>query len=213
MISIIIAVAVFVGSFIYFWIDGKKLKKEDRQTGLTVLFSFLISLLAWCVVDLIALLGFITMGGVELTHVEVVNSTEIVALQDNSSVSGSFFLGSGSVDNTDYYVFYINTETGYKREKLNADSQSNPVYIKYITSDNEVPHIDSYGINTRKTLAANPRWFSVYASLIHKEHKVGDVISEEPSLGYINTYNPDDFRYEIFIPAGAIQENYVIDLK
>ncbi len=212
MISILIAIVVFIGIFIYFIREEKGLKKEERHPFMCALMSFTISVIVWLAVDLFVWTGF-AIGGIEQTEVEVVDSSEIVALQDTSSVSGSFFLGSGSVNNNDYYVFYIDTESGYKREKINADSDSAPVYIKYITSDNEVPHIDSYDIRVRKTLKADPRWFSVFASGKYRSFNVGDVISEEETWYYTDEHSPDDFRYEIYIPEGSIQENYVIDLK
>lgn len=40
--------------------------------------------------------------------------TEIISLERDSEISGSFFLGSGSVKEEQYYYFYIPTDRGYK---------------------------------------------------------------------------------------------------
>ena len=45
----------------------------------------------------------------------------IVCLQDNSSVSGKFFLGSGNVNGSMKYTFYYNYNNGYKLCQLNTD--------------------------------------------------------------------------------------------
>lgn len=159
-----------------------------------------------------------TQRPTETTTTELVASQEIVALKDNSNVSGQFFLGSGSVNQEEYYVYYTVTEHGYKKEKLSADSTLHPVYIKYI-SDNETPHIDLYSTVTRKTLTKAPNsWLSLIHYFEYKNYKVGDVVEEtvnSPNVlqasGDNNYY--DNFRIEIYIPEGSIQENYVIDLE
>lgn len=40
--------------------------------------------------------------------------TEIISLERDSEVSGSFFLGSGTVKEEQYYYFYVPTNRGYK---------------------------------------------------------------------------------------------------
>lgn len=46
--------------------------------------------------------------------------TSLVALQDNQSIGGKFFLGSGSFHGEFYYVFYKNTSDGIELDKVNA---------------------------------------------------------------------------------------------
>ena len=43
---------------------------------------------------------------------------KIETLQDNNSVSGSFFLGSGSIEGKMKYVFYYETNGGFKNQKV-----------------------------------------------------------------------------------------------
>ena len=60
----------------------------------------------------------------------------IVSIERDSSVSGSFFLGSGHIDSKMYYFFYHETDKGYKLDKLEHDE----TYI--IETDSETPHLD-----------------------------------------------------------------------
>lgn len=45
-------------------------------------------------------------------------TVEIVALQDNNSVNGSFFLGSGYVDGNMEFILYYECENGFKMMQL-----------------------------------------------------------------------------------------------
>lgn len=65
--------------------------------------------------------------------------TEIVALTDNSQISGSFFLASGSIDQEDYYKFYFKTPDGGKqwnsllaRNVIIYEEDRNDAYISKI---------------------------------------------------------------------------------
>lgn len=69
------------------------------------------------------------------THsIEKVDVAPLYALKDNSNLSGTFFLGTGSVDETDYYYYIIKEEgKGYCVNKL---STSNSVYLDYLNLEN-----------------------------------------------------------------------------
>lgn len=59
---------------------------------------------------------------------EIVKTTyNLEALQDNNSVKGSFFLGSGQIDGKMKYVFYYENEGYYKLEQADY----NKVKVKY----------------------------------------------------------------------------------
>ena len=59
---------------------------------------------------------------------EIVKTTyNLEALQDNNSVNGSFFLGSGQIDGKMKYVFYYENEGYYKLEQADY----NEVKVKY----------------------------------------------------------------------------------
>lgn len=65
----------------------------------------------------------------------VVNSIDLIALQDNSSAYGSFFLGCGTVEEEQYYYYIVQEKLGMKEEKVEADN----AYIQY---SKDAPHID-----------------------------------------------------------------------
>lgn len=51
-----------------------------------------------------------------------VSQQDIVALKDNSNIHGSFFLGTGSIDEEMYYYYMAdNGNGGYTMEKVEAD--------------------------------------------------------------------------------------------
>src|SRR5690606_4972966 len=58
----------------------------------------------------------------------------IYSLRNDSSISGSFFLGSGSIDSTEYYyTFYKDKRGGYHRWKI-------PNYEATLFMDSNEPH-------------------------------------------------------------------------
>jgi hypothetical protein len=80
-------------------------------------------------------------------------ATKLYALKDNSGVSGSFFLGCGSVE-TDNYIYYITYEEGKGYEVEKQGSNYN-VYIDYLTNEQVKATIIAYepiwAIGTGKT--------------------------------------------------------------
>lgn len=65
------------------------------------------------------------------------SDTKIVALKDNQNISGNFYIMGGYVDEDLYYYYAVETQFGYKTEKVKASN----AYIKY--TDDE-PHIEKY---------------------------------------------------------------------
>lgn len=218
MIGIIIGAVAVVSLVVLLKKDAKKRNEEFEafELGMAVFLGVMLTV----ILDLCAW-GIFAGVAIETTKTpEIVASEKIVALQDNSSVSGSFFLGSGSVDNKNYYAFYYETENGFKYMTLDAESTRNPVYIKYITSNTETPHIDQYAVVERKSLNtdANPIWFSLIAFFQYGKYDAGEIFSKEisgPAI-LLNSDEPnyyDKFRYEIHIPEGSIKTGYAIDLE
>lgn len=215
MVGIFIGIVVFVLILRALKKDldeyNKQNKKQDKLGFGEFALSLLGAVLAFAIVDL--LLFPVAQPTQTTKTVELVTTQKIVALQDNSSVDGSFFLGCGSIDSNDYYVFYVETENGYQREKLNAYSAERPTYVKYISADTETPHVDYYCVVSRETVdkEATP-WLSITSYIKYNEYEVGDVVLEEASVPLFKE-NPDDYRIEIYVPEGSILENYNIDLK
>lgn len=68
---------------------------------------------------------------------KMTNDKPIIALQDNIETNGSFFLGSGTVDENPVYYYMAEDEFGYKMDTIDVDS----TYIKY---SKDKTHIETY---------------------------------------------------------------------
>lgn len=217
MISIILGVGAFIGMLLYFLKDVKELREKGKSyhgVGDYVfpsMIAFLIGVVAWMVVDCVM---SIPAGQIMLetkTSSVRISSTEIIALNDSSSTNGHFFLGCGSVDEEEWYVYYTEGKYGYKKNKVSADDPYRPVYLKYI-SEGETAHVDEYAVVTRRVLKEKNFFFSLFAYNKVAKYEIGDEISVTRSTRN-GTKNADAVRYEIFIPEGSIKEDYVVDME
>lgn len=73
----------------------------------------------------------------DIEYNNMVSDKKIIALKDNQGINGSFYIMGGYVDEDLYYYYAVETELGYKTEKIKADN----VYIKYTDSE---AHIEEY---------------------------------------------------------------------
>lgn len=65
--------------------------------------------------------------------IENVEVAPLYALKDNANLSGTFFLGTGSVNETDYYYYIVREEgKGYCVNKLSIGGN---VYLDYLNSN------------------------------------------------------------------------------
>lgn len=101
--------------------------------------------LVGCLIGLVVLLisSAIADCSAEKTYYTV-EDTEIYALQDNVGVEGSFYLGSGHIDDNLKYFYVKQTDLGYTVCDVNADD----AYIQY-TSDKCHLVRRSYKFNNR----------------------------------------------------------------
>lgn len=100
-------------------------------------FSFLALLLSF-IISILVLVGVSAIASccADIDY-DIVSDTKIIALKDNQNVSGRFYIMGGYVDEDLYYYYAVETEFGYKTEKIKADN----AYIKY--TDGET-HIERY---------------------------------------------------------------------
>lgn len=149
-----------------------------------------------------------------VTEEKMIDSVDIVALKDTSSLEGKMYLGAGRIEDEEYYGYYKDTEYGRTPGKLEIYNTVRPVYINYISED-ETPHIDQYALVGYPVLKEEPNiWVSLPVYFTYKDNVIGDVLGEESVLKpLLSTENYDHFRYEIYIPEGSIQENYVVDME
>ena len=58
------------------------------------------------------------MNGVEEYNILIAN---ILSIKQDNSVNGHFILGTGSIQDVQYYFYYYNTDKGIKLDKVKSD--------------------------------------------------------------------------------------------
>lgn len=132
MIWLIIGIIAMAIIIIYIWIE-----ESWAGVGDCIMLS-LVTLVMGSLITLLILVfssGAVSSG--DVFEFEQVEDTPIIALKDNQNTEGHFYLTGGYVNEGLYYYYAIETEFGYKTEKVKADN----AYIKYT---NEQPHIERY---------------------------------------------------------------------
>lgn len=111
-----------------------------RDLSNTAFYSFMgiaIGLIpSWIIGTLISTLIFGTAPQ-QLTY-----TYDLIAMRDDTSIHGSFFLGTGRIDSEMCYVYLIDTEKGMTTKTLKQ--KDNEVYIKYTDGQ---PYMEYYGSN------------------------------------------------------------------
>jgi hypothetical protein len=103
-----------------------------------IILSIAIVLLCACVGAIIGAGISIVIGLIPKIEYDQISKQELIALKDNISINGSFFLGSGNIDGKLKYYFYIKTKSGgFKAQNIEADNveifenNKTPCIIKY----------------------------------------------------------------------------------
>lgn len=144
VISIVVTIAIIV----HIW------RENLDDIGFAILGSVLtivISVIATLFIVVFSSMIISTDNAVEYSKVDDIS---IIALKDNQNINGRFYLTGGYIDEELYYYYAIETEFGYKTEKIKADN----AYIKYT---DEKPHIEKYEgdfINQRRYFWGMP-WY------------------------------------------------------
>ena len=115
---------------------------------------------------------FISYTDTEYSYDDLESSTKIIALKDRNTTEGNFFLGFGSIDNSDYYCYYTENDAG--DIKFNKISINDNVKLRYC-SNGEQPNVKIYNLVERKILVKEPNiWTSPLPDYIcyHKYNKV-----------------------------------------
>lgn len=107
----------------------------DGSDYLEEIFLYLSSAILGALIG--GIFGFLIALAIPSKTETVIDTYYLEALQDNNSVSGSFFLGSGYINGEMKYVFYYETDGGYKIKQLSYDN----ALIKYT---NETPKVETY---------------------------------------------------------------------
>lgn len=185
------SIIITLGLFILLFIAGSGITYGLKYVDVDdICEGFLLGLLGIATGLLISLFvcGLIIPGIAMANDAETVitgeEATKLYALKDNSGVSGSFFLGCGSVE-TDNYIYYITYEDGKGYEVKNQSSNYN-VYIDYLTNEN-----------------------CKYEDPVKVEYSCK---FKNPILNFL-TWGPDGWT-TFYVPEGSVLENYYsIDLE
>lgn len=131
---------------------------------LTLIIGIMVGLLLAVWLDnfapfvIIIVIAVVVGGCLETERVPSVKHIEIVSMQDNSNITGSFFLGCGSVNSEMMYSFYKKVDDGFKFDTIPVDRAT----IKYT---NDKPHIDVISSKLKKDSWGN--YFSL--NIVQKE--------------------------------------------
>lgn len=150
--------------------------------------------------------AIISYTDTEYSYDELDSSTKIIALKDRQTTEGNFFLGFGSVDNSDYYCYYTENDAG--DIKFNKISTNDNVKLRYCSSE-EQPNVKIYNQVKKEILVKEPNiWTSPLSDYIsYHKYSAGDVIKTSSS-----TYHNHQ-QTVIYIPEGSIEQNYKIDME
>jgi hypothetical protein len=108
-----IIICAIVGSISTF-VGARRLRADRSSLITSVILGFFLSVF----VGLISSHFLALMVPVKWVEVQ---SIKLISLRDKSSVVGSFMIGSGNIGLKDYFVYYREWGTGYKKEKVPAD--------------------------------------------------------------------------------------------
>lgn len=111
--------------FVVFFIYGIVFSIRERDWEYVWLISIAASLLCGALTLIITAIVGTCISSSEIVYEETV--TPIVALEDNVTSRGQFFLGTGTSKSDVYYYYMIDTERGYVMQNIKASN----AYIKY----------------------------------------------------------------------------------
>ena len=132
MIFIIICLLISFYFIVQFWKDT--LNGIGENICATVFLPFM-----GIVTGAILWVSIGSVIGCFMPTVDIKETKELYALQDGSEISGSFFLGSGRIDEEMYYVYMVKEDKGKQMKTLKIDA--NNIYL----NDNvDTPTLDIY---------------------------------------------------------------------
>lgn len=196
IIGLVISLCIW---FFFIHTKGTKIVFEEWIVILIMTFS---------AVSVCTLLGyaFNFYTDTEYSYDELDSSTKIIALKDRQTTEGNFFLGFGSVDNSDYYCYYTENDAG--DIVFNKISTNDNVKLRYCSSE-EQPNVKIYNQVEKEILVKEPNiWTSSLLDYIYyHKYSAGDVIKTS-----ISAYHNHQ-QTVIYIPEGSIEQNYKIDME
>lgn len=197
---------IIIGLVISFFIWQRLIHEKATKISFgECFFTIAISSVVIIIVSTIPTI-YVDYTDTEYSYDDLESSTKIIALKDRNTTEGNFFLGFGSIDNSDYYCYYTENDAG--DIKFNKISINDNVKLRYC-SNGEQPNVKIYNLVERKILVKEPNiWTSPLPDYIcYHKYNVGDVVETSSS-----TYHNHQ-QTVIYIPEGSIEQNYKIDME
>lgn len=116
-----LALALFLGFGILFCIVGKLLFRAEERSRYNFEGGVILFLVLLFVASIASTLGIWKMYFEDHIKTKEAHYYYMKSLGNNTSISGDFFLGSGSIEEKEYYFFYVNTVKGMRKMKLPID--------------------------------------------------------------------------------------------
>lgn len=144
----------------------------DGEWEFGFILGILISIIAGGILTIIvSIITHATFDSEEYLPTE----TKIVALKDNVTSKGSFFLGSGSIEGDMTYFYMVQKERGMKIESISAES----AYI--VEEDRKDGVIEEYDFRFKNEIIEF--WFPNWG--------IGDTVIKIPKGSIIQNYSVD----------------------
>ena len=195
---------IIIGSIISFFIWQQLIHEEKTKISLgECLVTILISSFVIVTVSIIPAI-FVNYTDIKYSYNDLESSTRIIALKDNNQTEGHFFLGCGSINNSNYYCYYTKTNDG--DIEYNQISINDNVKLRYCSNE-EQPKVEIYNQVAQTILIKKPTisTSSLLSYIRYYKYNVDDVVDTS-----ISPYNHQTI---IYIPEGSIQQEYNIDLE
>lgn len=126
-------------------------RDDDHEIIYSTIVSIFLSILVFLIIGAVVYGISETFVSEEDVVTEKTETQKLISLEDKSVAQGRFILGTGKINNDDYYYYVAEKDKGYKTDKVSIDN----CYIRY-TNDN--PRIEKYFGKTFKN------WFMwIYA--------------------------------------------------
>ena len=132
-----------IGFIIGVWLLFTEIRDYgDFGQGLCYLFG--VSLVAFLIGILLTLIGCVFADCSPSEPYGEPETIELMALKDGDEIFGSFFLGSGMVEEDQYYYYLIETPKGIQQQKTLVDEN---VFLHYI-ENGETPRLEKQTMRT-----------------------------------------------------------------
>lgn len=154
-------IITFIVSLIFIFRYEKKKSDFDWEN---IIISFLLTIFSSLIITFV--FGATIIGIYSLNvdkHEEENHYLYISSINRNSEISGSFFLGTGSVDEKNYYYFYYKSRYGYKLDKITVKNSyivetkhKKPEIVKVVDTYNQDVFIKLLDSNVKRYLIYVP---------------------------------------------------------